>query len=124
MEISELLGKFSAFVWGVPLMVVLVGTGLYLTSCLKGIQLRGFSHALKVLRGQYDNPDDPGEISHFRALTTALSATIGTGNIVWGGRRDFNGRSRRCFLDVGHGFGGNGDKICELYFSCSLSPYR
>ena len=63
-------------------MVILVGCGLFLTIFLKGIQFRGFIHALNVLRGKYDHPNDPGEISHFQALSTALSATIGTGNIV------------------------------------------
>ncbi|MCA9402650.1 MAG: sodium:alanine symporter family protein [Candidatus Omnitrophica bacterium] len=82
MAISELLSQLSGMVWGLPLMVVLVGTGLYLSIRLAGIQLRGFMHAISVLRGKYDDPRDPGEISHFRALSTALSATIGTGNIV------------------------------------------
>jgi len=82
MNISELLSNFSSFVWGVPLMGLLVGTGLYLTARLLFVQFRGFTHGWHVIRGKYDNPDDPGEISHFRALSTALSATIGTGNIV------------------------------------------
>ncbi len=63
-------------------MILLVGTGLFLSFKLSIIQLRGFSHALKVLFGVYDKDSDPGEISHFKALVTALSATIGTGNIV------------------------------------------
>ncbi len=79
---SNLLAQFSGMVWGIPLMIALVGTGVYLSVRLACIQLRGFRHAVGVLRGKYDNPDDPGEISHFRALSTALSATIGTGNIV------------------------------------------
>lgn len=79
---TDLLAQFSGWVWGLPLMVALVGTGLYLTVRLALIQCRGFAHAIGVLRGKYDNPTDPGEISHFRALSTALSATIGTGNIV------------------------------------------
>jgi alanine or glycine:cation symporter, AGCS family len=82
MNLSEFLSQFSAFVWGVPLMVLLVGTGLYLTIRLGFVQLRGFGHGVGIVRGKYDNPGDPGEISHFRALSTALSATIGTGNIV------------------------------------------
>jgi alanine or glycine:cation symporter, AGCS family len=82
MGISHLLSQFSSFVWGVPLMVLLVGTGLYLTLRLCFVQIRGFRHGIKIVGGQYDDACDPGEISHFRALTTALSATIGTGNIV------------------------------------------
>lgn len=82
MTIADFITAADAFVWGIPLMVLLVGTGMYLTVRLRGIQLRGFIHALNIIRGRYDDPDDPGEISHFRALATALSATIGTGNIV------------------------------------------
>ncbi|MBZ0166787.1 MAG: amino acid carrier protein, partial [Candidatus Omnitrophica bacterium] len=79
---SAFLSKFSSLVWGLPLMLALVGVGLYLSMRLMMIQIRGFRHAMGVLGGKYDNPNDPGEISHFRALSTALSATIGTGNIV------------------------------------------
>jgi len=82
MSISAFLSGFSGFVWGAPLMILLVGTGLFLSSYLKLIQFRGFSHAIDIIRGKFDNKEDPGEISHFRALSTALSATIGTGNIV------------------------------------------
>lgn len=82
MNISDFLAGFSGFVWGVPLMVLLVGTGLFLSCLLRLIQFRGFAHALDIVRGKFDNKEDPGEISHFRALSTALSATIGTGNIV------------------------------------------
>ena len=46
------------------------------------MSIRGFRHAIHVIRGRYDDPKDPGEISHFQALTSALSATIGLGNIA------------------------------------------
>jgi len=82
MDISNILSQFSSAVWGMPLMVLLVGTGIYLTVKLLFVQLRGFRHGWAVIFGKYDDPSDPGEITHFRALTTALSATIGTGNIV------------------------------------------
>src|SRR3989338_6838929 len=81
-DLSQILSQLSSFVWGVPLMLLLVGTGLYLTFRLSFVQLRGFAHGLGILSGKYDRLSDPGEISHFRALSTALSATIGTGNIV------------------------------------------
>ncbi len=81
-QAASWIATFDGWVWGAPLMVLLVGTGLYLTLKLGLIQLRGFRHGTQVIRGHYDDPNDPGEISHFRALTTALSATIGTGNIV------------------------------------------
>jgi AGCS family alanine or glycine:cation symporter len=55
---------------------------LYLTFLHRGIQLRGFRHAVHVLRGKYDKPEDEGDITHFQALSAALSATIGLGNIA------------------------------------------
>jgi len=72
----------SDFLWSWPSIILLVGTGLYLTLRLRFIQFRGFVHAINLIRGKYDQPDDKGEVSHFQALSTALSATIGTGNIA------------------------------------------
>lgn len=81
-DLTSLTGKISGALWGVPAIVLLVGTGLYLTLRLRFIQFRGFGHAIALLRGKYDRPTDEGEVSHFQALSTALSATIGTGNIA------------------------------------------
>ncbi len=68
---------------GVPLVVgVLLLGGIYYTLYFGFFSLRAFGHAISVVRGSYDDPDDPGEISHFKALTSALSATIGLGNIA------------------------------------------
>jgi len=74
-------------IWGFPavmpiLVVILLGTGIFYTLRLSFIQLRQFKHALKVIRGDYDDPGDEGDISHFQALTAALSATVGIGNIA------------------------------------------
>jgi AGCS family alanine or glycine:cation symporter len=60
---------------------VLLGTGLFFTIYLKFPQVRYFKHAWKVVTGKYDKADAPGDTTHFRALTTALSGTVGTGNI-------------------------------------------
>lgn len=65
--------------WWFP--YVLLGTGLFFTIYLKFPQVRYFMHAWKVVTGKYDKSDAPGDTSHFRALTTALSGTVGTGNI-------------------------------------------
>ena len=70
------------WVWGPPTVVLLIGTGLYLTVRLRFIQLRHFKHAIECISGKYDNPEEEGDISHFQALCAALSATIGTGNIA------------------------------------------
>lgn len=60
---------------------VLLGVGLFFTIYLKFPQIRYFKHACKVITGKYDKDSDPGDTTHFRALTTALSGTVGTGNI-------------------------------------------
>jgi len=66
-----------------PLVVIaLIGTGLYLTFNLGFLQLRRLGHGIAVASGKYDDPDEPGDVTHFQALTTALSATVGIGNIA------------------------------------------
>ncbi|MCF6238898.1 MAG: alanine:cation symporter family protein, partial [Candidatus Marinimicrobia bacterium] len=67
----------------VPFMVLaLVGTGIYISIYLGFPQIKRFWHGFQVTMGIYDNPDDEGDLNHFRALTTALSATVGIGNIA------------------------------------------
>ncbi|GBE07265.1 amino-acid carrier protein AlsT [bacterium BMS3Bbin11] len=81
--LTAFTGKISGFLWGSPItLLVLLGTGVYLTIRLRFVQLTGFKHSFQLISGKYDNPDDEGEVSHFQALATALSATIGTGNIA------------------------------------------
>ena len=68
---------------GFPLIVLVLLIGsLTFTLYFKFINVRGFSHSIDIIRGKYDNPRDTGQISHFQALTSALSATIGLGNIA------------------------------------------
>ena len=70
--------KDKFFICSVPLMVLaLVGTGIYATIKLGFPQLKYLRHGIDVTRGIYDNPNDEGDLNHFRALTTALSATVG-----------------------------------------------
>ena len=67
----------------IPYMVILLlGTGLYLTLRTGFVQLRHLAHGFAVTSGKYDDPNEPGDVSHFQALTTALSATVGIGNIA------------------------------------------
>ena len=67
----------------IPYMVILLlGTGFYLTARLGFVQLRRLGHGFAVTSGKYDDPNEPGDVSHFQALTTALSATVGIGNIA------------------------------------------
>jgi len=80
--VDHLIAEFSSLAWGLPLLLLLVGGGLYLLIRSRFLPFTLFLHALQVLRGKYDDPNDLGEISHFKALTTALSSTIGMGNIA------------------------------------------
>lgn len=80
--IEQLTGQFAGIVWGVPLVLVLVGSGIFFTIYFGFPQLRFFRHAIEIISGKYDNPNDKGEISHFQALCSALSATVGLGNIA------------------------------------------
>ena len=79
---NELLSTINQYAWGAPSIVLLVGTGLFLTIRLNFIQFRYFSKALKILFGKESKKPQPGDISRFQALATALSGTIGTGNIA------------------------------------------
>jgi len=79
---DAILTQVSGMVWGPVMICLLVGTGLYLTVRTRFVQFTHLGHAVGCIRGKYDHLQDAGDISHFRALTTALAATIGTGNIA------------------------------------------
>jgi AGCS family alanine or glycine:cation symporter len=103
METFEtIVETLSKYIWdkGIPIqgmevpwvILALIGTGIFLTMRLGFIQLRKLGHGFAVTSGIYDDPNEPGDVSHFQALTTALSATVGIGNIAgvalaihWGG---------------------------------------
>ena len=78
--LEKIVSTLSGIVWGPPMLILLVGTGIYLTIILKGMQFWALPHALKLIF--HKEPDGKGEISHFAALMTALAATVGIGNIV------------------------------------------
>ena len=81
-EVTVVLGKIAGYIWSMPLVILLVGSGVYFSIRLVFPQFRRIGHGIAVARGKYDNPDDPGEITHFQALCAALSATVGVGNIA------------------------------------------
>ncbi len=82
-QLNAFLNVASGWVWGLPLIILLVGTGLYLTIRLRFIQFTQLGPALWLALVKRKEPgDEPGDITHFQALMTALSATVGTGNIV------------------------------------------
>ena len=90
-QINDFFGIFVGFlapilfmkINGFPLIVLVLLFGcLIFTVYFKFINVRGFMHSIDIIKGKYDNPEDTGQISHFQALTSALSATIGLGNIA------------------------------------------
>ncbi|WP_421775102.1 alanine/glycine:cation symporter family protein [Gracilimonas sp.] len=88
MEVFEqVVNWLNNLVWSTPeqfpiMVVVLLGFGIFITLRLGFVQIRRFAHGIKSVMGIYDNPDDTGDVNHFQALTTALSATVGIGNIA------------------------------------------
>lgn len=84
-SIEHFLSQAVGYIWGLPTITLLITSGFLLSFILGGlmggIQRKAFFHGIQVIRGKYDDKDDPGQISHFQALMTALSATIGLGNI-------------------------------------------
>ncbi len=82
-KLTEITGTLSGLLWNnIITLGILLGVGAYLTIRMSFIQFRGFKHSIDLVRGKYDKQEDVGEISHFQALSTALSATVGTGNIA------------------------------------------
>ncbi len=82
-ELNNFLATIDSYIGSAQWFVyVLLGTGLFFTIYLGFPQIRYFLHALRIVSGKYDDPNDAGDTSHFQALTTALSGTVGTGNIA------------------------------------------
>ena len=80
--LEQLTGEFVGLVWGVPLVLALVGSGIFFTIYFGFPQIRFFRHAIDIVRGKYADPNNAGELSSFQALCAALSATVGLGNIA------------------------------------------
>ncbi len=83
--LSELLSQLVNYAWGLPLVLLLVGGGSALAIHSRFLPLRGFAHAFRLISGKFKHEgdeSDSGQISSFQALTTALSATVGLGNIA------------------------------------------
>lgn len=81
--IGSALNAFAAFMWGTPLVILLVGGGVFFVLHSRGLPYRYFRHGFQIVLGKYDNEaSDQGDISHFKALATALSGTLGLGNIT------------------------------------------
>lgn len=82
-RLNEILGTIDSYIGSANWFVYfLLGTGVFFTLYLKFPQIRFFRHAIRIVRGKYDRKTDVGDASHFQALATALSGTVGTGNIA------------------------------------------
>ena len=86
MQIYNTLDSFfstlSNILWGTPLIILLLGGGLFFAIYSRMIPILYFKHAIEILLGKYDSKDDPGQITHFEALSSALAGTVGMGNIA------------------------------------------
>ncbi|MGH8495539.1 MAG: alanine/glycine:cation symporter family protein [Gammaproteobacteria bacterium] len=80
-EVNALLAAFNDILWHDSVLMLLLGTGVAFTIWSGFCQYRALTHGVQVTRGAYDDPGDPGAINHFQALSAALSATVGLGNI-------------------------------------------
>ncbi|MEQ9396333.1 alanine/glycine:cation symporter family protein [Haliea sp.] len=80
-QLQQLSASFANAVWGTPLVVLLLGGGLFFAIYSRFLPYRHFGHAFGIMLGRHDTPDQPGELSHAQALAAALSGTMGLGNI-------------------------------------------
>lgn len=108
---NKLLTQINDWVWGIPLIVLILAVGFLLTVRTGLIQVKHLGKALRFMLK--DEEDGEGDVTSFGALCTALSATIGTGNIVGVATADCSRRSRSFVLDGICGISRNGNKICR-----------
>ena len=80
-KLDTILVKFVDFIWGTPLLILVLGGGIFFTIYSRFIPFLYIKHAIKILLGRYDSIDDPGSIPHYQALSSALASTVGMGNI-------------------------------------------
>ena len=80
-RLDTIIASFAGLMWGTPLLVLLLGGGVFFTLYCRFIPFRYIKHGLNILMGKYDDPEDPGQVNHFQALSSALASTVGMGNI-------------------------------------------
>jgi len=80
-KLDVILAAFARYAWGPWLLILLLGGGVYFFAYSRFLPFRYFFHAVALLRGKHEDPDAEGDLSHFRALSSALAGTIGLGNI-------------------------------------------
>lgn len=91
-QIDLAIQWYNNYIGGFAVLLMLIPTGLYFIFKLRFLNVTQLRHSIRIVSGKYDDKKDKGDVNHFKALTTALSATVGTGNIVgvalaigWGG---------------------------------------
>ena len=80
--LDSIFSSLANVLWGTPLVILLLGGGLYFAIYSRMAPILYFKHAIEILLGKYDSEDDPGQITHFEALSSALAGTVGMGNIA------------------------------------------
>jgi len=78
---GQLIISTADFIWGFPVLLLLLGGGFYFLVYSRLAPLRYLGHALQILTGKYDDPNEPGQLRHYQALSTALAGTVGMGNV-------------------------------------------
>jgi alanine or glycine:cation symporter, AGCS family len=78
---EKYIAQFSAWIWDWPLLILLIGGGIFFLIYSRFTPFMYFKHAIQILSGKYDKKSEPGQLSHFQALSAALAATVGMGNI-------------------------------------------
>jgi len=118
--LREILNRIDAIAWGPATICVLLGCGILVAVLTRAIQIRRFGYAWKLISGRFDDPEDQGEITHFQALSAALSATIGTGNIAGVGTAIALGGPGAVFWMWTTAIFGMGLKYCECLLSLNF----
>lgn len=81
-KLDTIIETIAGLLWGTPLVILLLGGGIFFALYSRMVPILYFKHAIQILLGKYDSNDDPGQITHFEALTSALAGTVGMGNIA------------------------------------------
>jgi len=80
--LDNAIASFAGAIWGTPLVLLLLGGGIFFALYSRLKPMLYFKHGVDILLGKYDSDDDPGQITHFEALSSALAGTVGMGNIA------------------------------------------
>ena len=119
-QMSTLLNEIKDWIWGAPLLLLLLGTGAYLTFILKGVQFRYLGYAFKQVVAKKQE-ESKGDISHFEALMTSLARCHWNRNNRRCGNSHYRGWIGGHFLDVGDCIYQYGNQICRITFGGEIS---